>query len=70
MLLKSWTLELAALVGTLAFTGGMIGLLVAFDDQPVFDRYNITLNTIISAMSVVMKALVVFSAAKCIEQWK
>lgn len=48
----------------------MIGLLARFNNQSVFEWYNITLNTIISTLSVLMKALVVFATAECIDQWK
>lgn len=68
--LESWVFEIAALTGTLAITGAMVGLLVAFDGRPVFDWYNITLNTVISTLSVAMKAMILFPTAECIGQWK
>lgn len=48
----------------------MVGLLARFDGNPVVEWYSITLNAIISTLSAVMKALLLFSAAECIGQWK
>lgn len=67
---QSWGLEVSALAGTLGIGGAMIGLLARFNSQLVFEWNGITLNTIISILSVVMKALLLFSAAECIGQWK
>jgi hypothetical protein len=68
--LKPWGFEIAALVGTMAITSVMVGLLANYDGRPVFTWYNITLNTRISTLSVAMKALILFPAAECIGQWK
>lgn len=66
----SWGLEVSALAGALGIAGAMVGLLARFNSQRVFEWNGITLNTIISILSVVMKALLLFSAAECIGQWK
>lgn len=70
MFLQSWSLEILALASTVGIGGAMIGLLARFNNQPVFEWNSITLNTIISTLSVVMKALILFPAAECIGQWK
>lgn len=48
----------------------MVGLLAKFDSQPVFEWNSVTLNAVISTLSAVMKASLLFSAAECIGQWK
>lgn len=68
--LKPWRLELLALGGTLATTTTLIVLLAVFDGKAVFDSSYITLNTIVSVLAVAMKAMLLFSVAECIGQWK
>lgn len=51
-------------------TGVLIGLLVTYDRQPVVYWHSLTMNTVISILSVAMKALLIFAAAECIGQWK
>lgn len=67
---KLWTHELFALVGALASFIGLVVLLATFNGQPILDMNGVTLNTIISTLSVGMKALVLFATAECIGQWK
>lgn len=67
---KSWTYELLALLGVFASFIGLVVMLAIFDGRPIFEWNSITLNTIISTLSVVMKALILFSTAECIGQWK
>lgn len=67
---KLWTHELLALLGVFASFTGLVAMLAAFDGQPIFEWNSITLNTIVSTLSVVMKALVLFATAECIGQWK
>lgn len=68
--LKLWTQELLALFGAVASFIGLVVLLATFHGRPIFDGNGVTLNTIISTLSVVMKALVLFATAECIGQWK
>jgi hypothetical protein len=70
MNLRSWHLELLALLGASALFVGLIILLVVFDKSPVFKWYDITLNTIISIMAVSMKALLIHATTECTAQWK
>ena len=70
MFLKSWGIEILALAGTLGIGCALIGLLARFDDESVFEWNNITLNAIISTLSVMMKTLLLFPVAECIGQWK
>lgn len=48
----------------------MISLLASFDDRPIFDWHGLTLNTLISILSVSMKAFLIFAVTQCIGQWK
>ncbi|KFA70947.1 hypothetical protein S40288_10239 [Stachybotrys chartarum IBT 40288] len=70
MYLKLWIPEISALLGTGAMTGALVSLLLVYNGQPIFDWYSVTLNTIVSTLSVTMKALLLFAAAECIGQWK
>jgi hypothetical protein len=48
----------------------MLVLLVVFNGRPIFDWYNVTLNAILSALSMVIKASLVFAVAEAVGQWK
>lgn len=63
-------LELWSLVGSFATLGGIVGFLAGFDGKSVFEWNGVTLNAIVSVLAVTMKALLIFSVAECIGQWK
>lgn len=67
---KLWTGELLALLGALGAFIGLAVLLATFDGREIFEWKSITLNTIISTLSVAMKAFILFATAECIGQWK
>lgn len=67
---KAWKLELCALVGALLSFAIMVVVLAIFDGRPIFDWKNVTLNAIISVLSVTMKASLTFAIAELIGQWK
>ncbi|OJJ07869.1 hypothetical protein ASPVEDRAFT_89100 [Aspergillus versicolor CBS 583.65] len=67
---KAWKLELCALVGALLSFAIMVIVLGIFDGRPIFDWKNVTLNAIISVLSVAMKASLTFAIAELIGQWK
>lgn len=68
--LKLWSQELLVLLGGFASFIGLTVLLATFNHRPIFHSNGITLNTIISTLSVAMKALILFATAECIRQWK
>lgn len=67
---ETWELELWALVGSLLSFTVMVAVLAIFDGRPIFDWKNVTLNAIISVLSVTMKAGLTFAIAESIGQWK
>ena len=66
----TWSQELWALVGSLAALIALVTLLAVFDGKSAFQWHSITLNTIVSIISVVMKVFIIFSVGECIGQWK
>jgi hypothetical protein len=70
MYVRLWSHELLALLGAFASFIGLVILLASFNGRPIFHSNGITLNTIISTLSVAMKALILFATAECIGQWK
>ncbi|KAI9898035.1 hypothetical protein N3K66_006395 [Trichothecium roseum] len=67
---RQWAFEIWSLVGVLATFAALCAMLAAFDGRAVFEWKSITLNTIVSTLAVVMKALLLFTTAECIGQWK
>ncbi|KAF9873421.1 hypothetical protein CkaCkLH20_09234 [Colletotrichum karsti] len=65
-----WGPQYAALLGAAAALMAMVILLAKFDDQLFFEWKGISLNTIISILSVTIKAAVTFVISECISQWK
>ncbi|KAF6840343.1 hypothetical protein CMUS01_03997 [Colletotrichum musicola] len=65
-----WGLQICALTGALACFGIMLWLLYFFDGKDVFEWQGVTLNTIVSILSVAIKSSVVFVVAECMAQWK
>ena len=68
--LRSWTWELCALAGSALSFLAIVLLLACFDDRPIFDLYGVSLNVLLSILSVSMKASLTFAVAECIGQWK
>lgn len=68
--LKEWIWELWALAGSLLALIAMIALLASFDNKPIFYWNGVTLNALVSILSVAMKAFLLFAASQCIGQWK
>lgn len=62
---KAWKFELWALVGSLLSFVIMVLVLAIFDGRPIFDWKSVTLNAIISVLSVLT-----FAIAELIGQWK
>jgi hypothetical protein len=48
----------------------MVALLAAFDGKEVFTWKDVTLNAIVSVLSLTMKACLAYILAECIAQWK
>ena len=67
---KGWALEYWALLGSVLAFAGMIALLAVFDGRPIFDSNGVSLNTLVSTLSLTMKALAAYVVAECMAQWK
>ncbi|KAJ5420870.1 hypothetical protein N7465_003389 [Penicillium sp. CMV-2018d] len=66
----AWKFELLALVGSACSFLVMVVVLAVYNGRSMFDSKNVTLNAIISVLSVAMKASLTFAVAELIGQWK
>ncbi|RJE21872.1 hypothetical protein PHISCL_05790 [Aspergillus sclerotialis] len=48
----------------------MVTLLGVYDGHPIFNWHGVTLNALVSVLSVSMKAALSYATAECIGQWK
>ncbi|KXH25926.1 hypothetical protein CSAL01_04480 [Colletotrichum salicis] len=67
---SAWGPEYWALVGGIVSFAAMVVLLARFDGKPIFTWNGVTLNTVVSILSVTMKAAVAFVLSECLAQWK
>ena len=65
-----WIFEILSLIICFISFVALVALLRVFDGRTVFQWHGITLNTVVSAISIVIRALLVYSIAECIGQWK
>lgn len=66
----AWGLEFSALLGSIASFAAMIVLLATFNGKAVFTWKGVTLNAIVSILSLAMKASLAYALAECLAQWK
>lgn len=66
----AWTPEFLALAGSIASFVAMIILLAVFDGRPIIDWESVTLNAVVSVISVAMHASLTFAVAELVGQWK
>ncbi|KPM39707.1 hypothetical protein AK830_g6852 [Neonectria ditissima] len=66
----AWALEYWALLGSIATFVAMVILLRVFNGKAVFAWNSVTLNTIVSILSLAMKASLAYVLAECMAQWK
>ncbi|RSL69285.1 hypothetical protein CEP53_002284 [Fusarium sp. AF-6] len=67
---RAWGSELLAVLGSSASLVAMVVLLSKFDGKAPFTWNSITLNTVVSILSLAIKTSLVFVIAECIAQWK
>jgi hypothetical protein len=67
---KAWGPEFWTLAGSIASFVAIVILLVIFDGKNVFTWNSITLNTIISILTLAMKSSIAYIVAECLAQWK
>ncbi|GKT85721.1 hypothetical protein CT0861_02939 [Colletotrichum tofieldiae] len=67
---SAWGPEYWALVGGIVSFITMVVLLAHFDNKPIFTWQGVTLNAIVSILSVAMKAAIAFVISECLAQWK
>lgn len=65
-----WKFEVLALVGSACSFIALVVVLAVYNGRPIFDSKNVTLNAIISVLSVAMKSSLTFAVAELIGQWK
>jgi hypothetical protein len=64
-----WALEILSVVASSILLGGLAATLWFFDNKPVFDGRNITLNTIVSVLSSASRATLLYTITECTSQW-
>lgn len=67
---SAWGPEFWALIGSIAAFIAMVILLGHFNGKEVFEWNSVTLNAIVSILSVTVKASVIYVISECIAQWK
>ncbi|KAJ6072365.1 hypothetical protein N7467_010450 [Penicillium canescens] len=68
---EKWVFEIACCVGMLATLASIIGFLLVYDGKAIPDwPYGITVNTVLSLLSVVLNACLISAVGGCISQWK
>lgn len=68
---SSWTLEIICCLVSLAFLAAILVVLYLYDGKPMPDwPYGITLNALVSVLSTVMKASMVFIVTEALSQLK
>lgn len=68
--LSAWGYQYLAILLSLTCLAALIILLIHFNQEPVFIWQGITLNTIISILSVTIKAALAYVVSECMAQWK
>lgn len=68
---QRWNMEIASLVPACGLAGAMVGLVFAHDQKPL-DQWSapITLNALVSVLSVGIKGCLLFSTCEALGQWK
>ncbi|KAJ5568900.1 hypothetical protein N7450_011386 [Penicillium hetheringtonii] len=68
---EKWVIEIACCVGMLAALASVIGFLAAYDGRSIPDwPYGITVNTVLSLITLVLNACLTGVVAICVSQWK
>ncbi|OBT73795.1 hypothetical protein VF21_07999 [Pseudogymnoascus sp. 05NY08] len=65
-----WAQEYAAVLGSFTSFIIMVALLAAFDGKVVATWNGVTLNAVVSILSLIMKASLAYVLAECLAQWK
>ncbi|KAF4998529.1 hypothetical protein FDECE_11770 [Fusarium decemcellulare] len=67
---RAWGSELLAVLGSSASLVAMVVLLSRFDGKAPFTWNSVTLNAVVSILSLAIKTSLVYVIAECIAQWK
>ncbi|KAF5013007.1 hypothetical protein FDECE_954 [Fusarium decemcellulare] len=67
---SAWGPEVWACLGSVASFIAIVALLSHFNNKPVFTWNGVTLNALVSVLSVAMKASMAYVTAECMAQWK
>ncbi|KAK8867737.1 carboxylic ester hydrolase [Apiospora arundinis] len=68
---QEWRMEIMSLLAAAAFVAAMVGLVITHDKKPR-DQWNapVTLNALVSILSVAIKGCLLFSVCEAVGQWK
>lgn len=68
---EKWVVEIACCVGMLAASASIIGFLLAYDGKSLPDwPYGITVNTVLSLLTLILNACLTGTVSACVSQWK
>jgi len=68
--LSAWGMQYLSIVFSLTCLAAITILLKYFDGEPAFAWQGITLNIMVSIISVAMKASLTYVVTECMAQWK
>jgi hypothetical protein len=66
----TWLLETLAIVLSLVSFLMILVLLKVYDNRPIFVWHGATLNTFVSTIATLGKAMLLFTVSACMSQWK
>lgn len=70
ILADTWLLETLAIVLSLASFSMILVLLQIYDNKPIFVWHGATLNTFVSTIATLGKAMLLLTVSACMSQWK
>ena len=65
-----WKWEVIAAIRSLLFLSALIGILVKYTNNPIFNWHGVTLNAYVSILSTASKTTLLYHTAEAIGQWK
>ncbi|KAK4039161.1 hypothetical protein C8A01DRAFT_16797 [Parachaetomium inaequale] len=66
----AWVWEYSAVLGSIASFAAMVAVLASFNGKEVIAWKGVTLNAVVSILSLAVKASLAFVLAECMAQWK
>jgi hypothetical protein len=66
----AWVWEYSAVLGAVASFAAMVAVLARSDGREVVSLHGVTVNAVVSILSLAMKASLAYVLAECLAQWK